>query len=185
LLAGRADLPKETSMPRTRATLLAAVFLGSAALAPVALAQSSGALTTFKPTDAALKWGACPEGLPKGCQVAVLNGDPGKPNADVFLRLPGKSKVPPHKHTSAERIVMMQGTLRVTYEGSKPTTVGKGAYLYGPAGAVHEATCTSAEACVLFIAFEQPVDFVPAPMAAGAGQPAAASAPKAAEKKPK
>ena len=170
-------------MRHSRANLLAALFVGSAALAPLALAQSGGALTTFKPADASLKWGACPEGLPKGCQVAVLNGDPGKPNADVFLRLPGKAKVPPHKHTSAERIVIMQGTINVTYEGSKPASVGKGAYLYSPAGVVHEATCTSAEACVLFIAFEQPVDFVPAPMAAV--QPAAASAAKTVEKKPK
>lgn len=163
-----------------------AVAVGATASLCSALAVAQpGGLTMFTPTDKALKWGACPDGLPKGCQVAVLNGDPAKPNADVYLKLPAKSKVPPHKHTSAERIVMMQGTINVTYEGGQPTKVTRGTYLHGPAGAVHEAACVSAEPCVLFIAFEQPVDFVPAPMAAAPGKPAAASAAPSGEKKPK
>lgn len=167
-------------MSRYAAVALAA----SAALGSAVAVGQSGGMTMFTPADKGLKWGACPEGLPKGCQVAVLNGDPSKPNADIFLRLPAKAKVPPHKHTSAERIVMMQGTLNVTYEGSKPTSIRKGSYFYGPAGAVHEATCASAEPCVLFIAFEQPVDFVPAPMAAAA-EPASATTAAGSEKKPK
>lgn len=41
-------------------------------------------------TDAGLGWGPCPPLFPKGCEIAVLHGDPGKPNADVFLRIPAK-----------------------------------------------------------------------------------------------
>jgi hypothetical protein len=41
----------------------------------------------------------------------------------------------------------------------QPTSILKpGAYAYGPAKAPHEASCVSSEACVLFIAFESPVD---------------------------
>jgi hypothetical protein len=36
-------------------------------------------------------------------------------------------------------------------------------YAYGPAKAVHRGRCVSAEACVLFIAFEGPVDATAAP----------------------
>ena len=170
-------------MPRSAAV---AVAVGAtAALCSTLAAAQSGGLTSFTPADKALKWGPCPDGLPKGCQVAVLNGDPAKPNADIYLKLPAKSKIQPHKHTSAERIVMMQGTLNVTYEGGKPTNVTRGTYFYGPAGVVHEGSCVSAEPCILFIAFEQPVDFVAAPMAAAPGKPAAASAAVSGEKKPK
>jgi len=36
--------------------------------------------------------------------------------------------------------------------------VTPGEYAYGPAKLPHEATCTSTTPCVLFIAFEGPVD---------------------------
>jgi len=98
----------------------------------------------------------------------VLNGDPAKPGADVFLKLPGKSRVPAHKHTSVERIVVVEGDLSLTYDGHKPMAVKRGTYHYGPAEAVHEAQCVSAQPCVLFISFEKPVDLIQTPMAAAA-----------------
>ena len=123
--------------------------------------------------DAQLKWGPCPPFLPEGCGIAVLHGDPAKDNADVFLKVPGKSRLPLHWHTSAERMVLVQGEMQVAYEGHKPVTLKRGSYAYGPAELVHEAACLSAEPCVLFIAFEQPLDAIPMKMAA----------PKAAEPK--
>ena len=127
--------------------------------------------------DKGLQWVACPAFLPKGCQIGVLHGDPAKPNADVFFKVPGKSKIAAHKHTSAERMVLVQGEMQVTYEGHKAVTLKRGSYAYGPANLVHEATCLSSEPCVLFIAFEQPVDAIPAKLAAAkaseANKPAA------------
>ncbi len=123
---------------------------------------------TFSPTDSRLKWGACPEGAPKGCQLAIVNGDPAKPGADLFLKLPSKSKVPSHKHTSSERIVVLQGDVNIAYDGLKPMTVRAGSYTYGPADVVHETACISAQSCVLFISFEKPVDLIPAPMGTAA-----------------
>jgi quercetin dioxygenase-like cupin family protein len=112
----------------------------------------------------ATAWGACPDFMPKGCQIAVLHGDPSKPNADVFFRVPGGAVVPPHRHTSAERMVLVSGVFEVTYEGQKPVTLRPGTYAFGPANHVHAARCTGSEACTLFIAFEQPVDAIPAEM---------------------
>ena len=113
------------------------------------------------PEDAGLQWGPCPEFLPQGCQIAVLNGDPGKPNADVYFKVPGKARLPLHWHTSAERMVLVAGELQVTYEGQKMLTLKPGSYAYGPPKVPHSGECVSTAPCVLFIAFESPVDAVP------------------------
>ena len=102
--------------------------------------------------------GSVPTDIPQGCEIAVLHGDPAKPNADVFLKVPAKYEIPPHSHTSAERMVLVSGELQVMYRGQTPSMLKPGMYAYGPAGAPHKASCKSAEACVLFIAFEAPVD---------------------------
>lgn len=111
--------------------------------------------------DAQLKWGPCPPFLPKGCRVAVLHGDPAKDNVDVFFKVPAKSTIPLHWHTSAERMVLVAGQLRVTYDGQKTAVLRAGTYAYGPAKRPHKGFCASAVPCVLFIAFESPLDAVP------------------------
>jgi quercetin dioxygenase-like cupin family protein len=130
---------------------------------PLAHAQSTAPLA-FPVSDKSIQWGPCPGFLPKGCMIGVLHGDPAKPNVDIFFKVPGKSKIAAHKHTSAERMVLVQGEMEVTYEGHKPVTLKRGSYAYGPAELVHEAACLSAEPCVLFIAFEQPLDAIPMKM---------------------
>lgn len=111
--------------------------------------------------DAGLKWGPCPPFLPKGCAIAVLHGDPAKDNLDVFFKVPGKSVIPPHWHTSAERMVLVAGKLKVTYGDQKTMVLRPGDYAYGPAKQVHKGYCASDSACILFIAFESPLDAVP------------------------
>jgi quercetin dioxygenase-like cupin family protein len=118
-----------------------------------ALARSVG--------DTELQWGACPEFFPVGCQIAALHGDPAKPNADVFFRVPARYDLPPHWHTSAERMVLVSGELHVTYDGQEPAILRPGMYAFGPAKAVHRGRCVSEVPCVLFIAFEGPVDATP------------------------
>lgn len=111
--------------------------------------------------DPALKWGPCPEIFPAGCEIAILHGDPTKPNADALLRVPASYEIPAHSHTSAERMILVTGQLQVTYKGQPPATLSAGNYAYGPAKLPHKATCLSTEACTLFIAFELPVDALP------------------------
>ncbi len=159
----------------------AAVFAAGFAI-PSAHAQSAAPLV-FSAGDKAIQWGPCPGFLPKGCEIGVLHGDPAKPNVDIFFKVPGKSKIAAHKHTSAERMVLVQGELQVTYEGHKAVTLKRGSYAYGPAELVHEAVCLSAEPCVLFIAFEQPLDAIPMKMAAAKAAEAKAAA--TATKKPR
>ena len=151
-------------MKRLEFALATAAF-AAAVFVPPAQAQSTAPLA-ISANDKTIQWGPCPAFLPKGCQIGVLHGDPAKPNVDVFFKVPGKSKVAAHKHTSAERMVLVQGEMQVTYEGHKPVTLKRGSYAYGPAELVHEAVCVSAEPCVLFIAFELPLDAIPMKMAA-------------------
>ena len=99
--------------------------------------------------------------MPKGCELAVLHGNPAQPNTDIFFRVPAKAEIPDHWHSSAERMVLVEGVLQVAYKGQAPVTLRPGSYAYGPAKAPHSAVCRSAEPCVLFIAFEGPVDAHP------------------------
>ena len=157
----------------TAAALLAAGCEGREAGAPAnqtaaantanastaALAASAGRVPLAKAAaDAALQWGACPPVFPAGCELTVLNGDPTKPNADVFLRVPAGYAIPPHSHSSAERMVLVSGRLAVKYQGHAEATLQPGSYAYGPAGMPHRATCAAGAPCILFIAFEGPVD---------------------------
>lgn len=111
--------------------------------------------------DTAMKWGPCPALFPKGCELAVVHGDPAKPNADVLLKVPPGMVIPRHWHTSAERMVLLSGRLTVSYDGRKPLALKPGAYAFGPAKLPHEAVCAKGTPCVLFIAFEEPVDALP------------------------
>ena len=141
------------------------------ARAPAAAAQgdlpAADPALAISATAPSLAWGACPAFLPAGCELAVLHGDPAQPNADVFLKLPGGSSFPRHWHTSAERMVLVSGELRVTYDGQPEAVLRPGNYAYGPARRAHSGRCASVEPCVLFIAFEAPVDATVVEGAAG------------------
>jgi mannose-6-phosphate isomerase-like protein (cupin superfamily) len=167
LLAARPrSIAKEVAMTALRLSVFAVLAAAAIFTAPV-LAQSNtlpNLPPTVTPADKSLKWATCPEGLPKGCQLAVINGDPAKGGVDAFLKLPAKSKVESHKHTSAERIVALEGEVTVAYGGHKPVTLRRGTYHFIPAEAVHAAVCVSAQPCVLFISFEKPLDLILAPM---------------------
>ena len=128
--------------------LLAGLAIPAAAEVPLAI----------DPNSAAIKWGPCPPLFAKGCQIAVLRGDPARPNADVLLRVPGGFSLPPHKHTSAERMILVSGRLRVRYQGAKERILAAGHYAFGPPGLPHEGKCLGPQRCTLFIAFEGPVD---------------------------
>jgi len=112
-------------------------------------------------SDTDLEWGSCPDFFPAGCQIAVLHGDPSQPNVDVFFRVPGNYDLPAHRHTSAERMVLVAGELNVTYDGQPTVNLKAGTYAYGPAALSHSGRCVSDEPCVLFIAFEAPLDATP------------------------
>jgi mannose-6-phosphate isomerase-like protein (cupin superfamily) len=142
-----------------RVVLLGLLTLVGSSLSAETAIQESALVRTY--ADADLQWGPCPDFIPAGCEIAVLHGDPTKHNADIFFKVPGGNfTVPHHRHTSAERMVLVAGELQVQYEGQESVVLKSGTYAYGPAELPHTAICTSSEPCVLFIAFEEPVDAI-------------------------
>ena len=111
--------------------------------------------------DSTLQWGGCPAFIPKGCQIAILNGDPAKNNLDIFFKVPGDFHIPYHNHTSQERMVLVSGTLDVTYDNHEKETIHTGDYAFGPAKLPHTAYCHKGEECVLYIGFVAPLDAMP------------------------
>ncbi len=116
---------------------------------------------TLEYDDPNLEWGPCPEFMPEGCDLAVIQGNPEEPNADALLRFESNTTIERHWHTSAERMILLSGEMEVDYDGQDPVTMEKGTYAYGPAGLAHETNCLDGGDCILFIAFEEPVDAIP------------------------
>jgi len=110
--------------------------------------------------DKNISWGACPPIFPETCKLAVLHGDPAKPNADLLLKATEGTKFIAHVHNSAERMILVDGEMEVQYMGNKKQILKKGDYAFGPALMPHEAKCIKGT-CYLFIAFEAPVNAEP------------------------
>jgi mannose-6-phosphate isomerase-like protein (cupin superfamily) len=146
-----------------KSAVLSVVLVG---IVPTALTDAFGQepareqAITQRHDDPQLKWTPCPPIFPKGCEVAVLRGDPAKDRADIFLKTPANYTLPSHWHTSPEHMILVAGELHVTYEGQEPSLLKAGSYAYGPAKAKHEGRCANAGPCVLFISFESPIDAV-------------------------
>ena len=145
--------------PALHTVLLSAVTLATAITGSPS--QAAEAPLAIGAADRSLQWGPCPPIFAKGCEIAVLHGDPARPNADIFLRVPAEFKLPAHSHTSAERMILVTGQLEIKYKGAPAAKLTPGMYAYGPAGLAHEASCAGDLPCTLFIAFEGPVDALP------------------------
>ncbi len=101
-----------------------APLLGLTVFASALSAQSA-------PATATLQWGPAPAVFPKGAQMAVVSGDPGK--AETFtiqLSMPDGYRIPPHFHPTDEVVQIKQGALLVgmgdqlDIKGIQPMVVG-------------------------------------------------------------
>ena len=74
-----------------------------------AAAQDVGPMIMV-PGGAAVAWQAGPPNLPKGSQIAVLAGDPGKSGPFVLrVKFPPNTVVAPHRHVTAENLTVLSG----------------------------------------------------------------------------
>ncbi len=82
----------------------------------------------------ALEWGPAPPVLPKGGQMAVLSGNPGKSAPfTVRLKLPAGYRIPPHQHPHSEPVTVISGELHF---GTGAKLDETGAQKLGPGGFV-------------------------------------------------
>lgn len=87
-----------------------AVLLCTTAAAGVAPAAEMHKI--IKPD--AIQWGPAPPQLPKGAQVAVVTGDPGKKGLYIIrAKMPDGYEVPAHWHKKAENVTVLSGTFNV------------------------------------------------------------------------
>ncbi|MFL5318400.1 MAG: cupin domain-containing protein [Myxococcaceae bacterium] len=127
---------------------LAVLLLVSAPLA-IAQEKKKPEAVMLNPSD--LKWGDAPPGLPKGAQLAVLEGDPSKPAAfTVRLKFPDGYKISPHWHTKDENLTILSGNL-VLHMGDTMDApsheLGPAAYHFLP-GKMHHAAEAKGETVV-------------------------------------
>ena len=94
--------------------------------------QANEPALAYKHDDKRLQWGPCPAFIGQGCEIAILHGDPAKNNLDIFFKVPGDFAIPHHWHTSAERMTLVSGTLKVTYDKQTTEVLETGMYAYGP-----------------------------------------------------
>jgi ketosteroid isomerase-like protein len=93
---------------------------------------------------AAVKWGDVPPFLPPGAKLAVLSGDPSKPEPfTVRLQMPNGYKIAPHTHPTDEHVTVMSGTFAAamgkTWDDKALTDFAPGSYANMATGMPHYA----------------------------------------------
>jgi quercetin dioxygenase-like cupin family protein len=87
-------------------------------------------------------WKDGPASLPKGAQIAVLEGDPSKEGPFVFrVKVPDGYRVPPHTHPKTERVTIISGTFKLgmgeKFDEKALQAMPAGTYGYWEAGMKH------------------------------------------------
>lgn len=87
-------------------------------------------------------WKDGPASLPKGAQIAVLEGDPAKPGPFVFrVKVPDGYRIPLHTHPKTERVTVIVGTFNIgmgdKVDDSKAKAMPAGTYGNWAAGMKH------------------------------------------------
>ena len=132
-----------------RVTLLTTLagFSAMAGLISPAFAEDMQQMVLL-PGDAAVQWSPAPPSLPKGTQLSVLAGDPGKPGPFVLrVKFPAHTIVAPHTHATPENLTVISGvvfhTMGETLNKSEGKQLSSGGFVYLPANMPHAVWTTS------------------------------------------
>lgn len=78
-------------------------------------------------------WKDAPPSMPKGTQMAVLEGNPQQPGLfTIRLKVPAGAKIAPHTHPRPERVTVLSGKVTVTIGGKSSTFKSGGFYVNPP-----------------------------------------------------
>jgi quercetin dioxygenase-like cupin family protein len=119
-----------------------AVSIGAPSEKPAVPAGEHAEMKATIHAPSEIKWMDGPASLPKGAQIALLEGDPAKEGPFVFrVKLPDGYRVPPHTHPKVERITVLAGTFHIgmgeRFDAAALQAMPTGAYGYWPAGMAH------------------------------------------------
>jgi quercetin dioxygenase-like cupin family protein len=89
-----------------------------------------------------VQWKDGPPSLPKGAQIAILEGDPSKEGPFVFwVKVPDGYRIPPHTHPKVERVTILSGTFNLgmgdKFVQDKTIALEAGTYGYWEPGMKH------------------------------------------------
>jgi quercetin dioxygenase-like cupin family protein len=109
---------------------------------PQVLADHSEAMKTTLSIPSAIQWKDGPPSLPKGAQIAVLEGDSTKEGPFVFrVKVPDGYRIQPHTHPKTERVTVIAGTFNIgmgaRFDEKATEAMTAGTYGYWPAGMQH------------------------------------------------
>jgi Cupin domain len=133
---------------------MASWLLWLALLAWASTAFGAEGLTVLTPDG--VGWVECGADWPKGCEAALVAGDPAKGTSFWYCRAPKGYLFPRHSHTGAERIVVLRGRISGGVDGGNKTMAAPGMYLGFDGGAVHWARCE--DDCLMYIIHDGPYD---------------------------
>lgn len=94
----------------------------------------------------------------KCLQSASENGDPATGPSTYILKAPSGCLVSWHWHTAEEQLIVIQGSVLTEMEGMSTHTLGAGGFAMMPGKAKHQFSCSSKEACVMFVTFDRAYD---------------------------
>ena len=106
-----------------------------------ALADDHGEGVTLNVPDK-MVWKDGPPSLPKGAQIAVLEGDPAKEGPFVFrVKLPDGYQIPLHTHPKIERVTVLAGVFNIgmgeKFDKEATDALPAGSYGYWAPGMKH------------------------------------------------
>jgi quercetin dioxygenase-like cupin family protein len=109
-----------------------------------------------------LQWRPVDPHNPSGPTLAALWGDPTSGPYGALLRVPAGFESPMHRHTSDERVIVIDGASIHWVEGDDRRTapiMRSGDYLLMPAGVNHVSAATADGECLEFITQDGKFDF--------------------------
>ena len=109
-----------------------------------------------------VEWTPLVEGAEDGPAVALLSGDLDAGPFRALLRWPGGYSADLHRHTAGYTGVVLQGIAAHGARSGHLQRVEAGGYWIQPAGEPHGNACVSEAACILYVAFDGPLDRAPA-----------------------
>jgi quercetin dioxygenase-like cupin family protein len=134
-------------MPMRSLTISVVVIM----LGASAFAQQQHSVSPVSPNE--LKWQDGPPYLPKGAQLAVVQGDRTKPEPfAIRLKLPKDYTIPPHTHSKAELVTVISGTFKVgmgeKVDQASMKAMQPGSFVELPAEMPHYAQAADADTIV-------------------------------------
>jgi quercetin dioxygenase-like cupin family protein len=141
---------------------LGIAFLAALCTTPVqaaADASAKGGVAAFAPA-ADLKWNDVP-GF-EGVRMAVVDGDPAKGPAHVFMKFTAGFSSPRHFHHADHFVTVLAGTMVLAVDG-KDHVLPAGSYFSFRGKRPHSTRCEAGADCVLFLDARSKWDVVPAP----------------------